>query len=207
MGRENRYASSISISLLSAPADSRTATLQRLLIGAIVIAGLYFGREVLLPLALAILLSFVLTPPLLCQADQAATSGSGRHCSQRYLAIILVLGWVISREVTQLASNLPSYHYTLSEKIKAFRESTARSPTLERAGEVLSELQEELTHQPRSSPRAFVERGSRAPDDKPIQVEIRELSRPDLSFFRRTRARYCRLSPPPASCCSSWCSS
>jgi predicted PurR-regulated permease PerM len=52
-------------SFLPSTYDARAATLQGLLIGAIVIAGLYFGREVLLPLALAILLSFVLTPPLL----------------------------------------------------------------------------------------------------------------------------------------------
>ena len=51
--------------LFSTSSDARTLALQGLLIGAIVIAGLYFGREVLLPLALAILLSFVLTPPLL----------------------------------------------------------------------------------------------------------------------------------------------
>ena len=51
--------------LLSTTSDARTAALQGLVIGAIVIAGLYFGREVLLPLALAILLSLVLTPFLL----------------------------------------------------------------------------------------------------------------------------------------------
>ena len=51
--------------LLTSSSDARTATLQGLLIGVIVIAALYLGREVLLPLALAILLSFVLTPPLL----------------------------------------------------------------------------------------------------------------------------------------------
>jgi predicted PurR-regulated permease PerM len=45
--------------------EARSATLQSLLIAAIVITGLYVGREVLLPLALAILLSFVLTPALL----------------------------------------------------------------------------------------------------------------------------------------------
>ena len=45
--------------------DSRAALLQGLMIGAIVIGALYIGREVLLPLALAILLSFVLTPLLL----------------------------------------------------------------------------------------------------------------------------------------------
>ena len=51
--------------LLSTPSDARTATLQGLLIATIVIAALYFMREILVPLALAILLSFVLTPPLL----------------------------------------------------------------------------------------------------------------------------------------------
>src|SRR4029077_2646406 len=45
--------------------EARTATLQGLIVAAIVITGLYVAREVLLPLALAILLSFVLTPALL----------------------------------------------------------------------------------------------------------------------------------------------
>ena len=48
-----------------ATADSRANVLQGLLIAAIVIGGLYFAQEVLLPLAVAILLSFVLTPPML----------------------------------------------------------------------------------------------------------------------------------------------
>ena len=46
-------------------ADSRAALLQGLLIGAIVAAALHFGRDLLLPLTFAILLSFVLSPPLL----------------------------------------------------------------------------------------------------------------------------------------------
>jgi predicted PurR-regulated permease PerM len=50
---------------LETASNGRAAILQGLLIGTIVIAGLYLGREVLLPLALAVLLSFVLTPPLL----------------------------------------------------------------------------------------------------------------------------------------------
>src|SRR4051812_48919903 len=50
---------------LSSSPDARPAPLQGLLIGAIVIAGLFFGREFLPPPALAILLSFVLPPPLL----------------------------------------------------------------------------------------------------------------------------------------------
>jgi len=62
---EHRHATSFALSDVRLGSDSRTALLQGLMIGAIVIGGLYIGREVLLPLALAILLSFVLTPLLL----------------------------------------------------------------------------------------------------------------------------------------------
>ena len=119
--------------LLSTPSAEREAALQGLLIGSIVIAGLYFGREVLLPLALAILLSFVLTPPLLLlrRIKLPRVVAVGIVVGAAF-AIILALGWAISREVTQLAVDLPSYRLSLSEKIKSFRESTA---TLASAGE------------------------------------------------------------------------
>jgi len=51
--------------MFSSGSDSRVALLQGLMIGAIVVGTLYIAREVLLPLTLAILLSFVLTPLLL----------------------------------------------------------------------------------------------------------------------------------------------
>ena len=80
--------------LLSTPSDERAATLQVLLIGSIVIAGLHFGREVLLPLALAILVSFVLTPPLLLlrriKLPRVVAVGIVVGAA---LAILLVLGW------------------------------------------------------------------------------------------------------------------
>src|SRR5512134_3349021 len=106
----------------SSSSEVRSAAL--LLSGAIVITGLYFGREVLLPLALAILLSFVLTPPLLMlrRIKLPRVVAVGIVVGAAF-AIILALGWVISREVTQLASDLPSYQSTLSEKIKSLRES------------------------------------------------------------------------------------
>ena len=101
--------------LLSTPSDARTATLQGLLIATIVIAALYFGRDVLLPLALAILLSFVLTPPLLLlrriKLPRIAAVGIVVGAA---FAIIFALGWLMSREVTELAADLPSYRNILS---------------------------------------------------------------------------------------------
>ena len=172
--------------ILSSSSDARTATLQGLLIGAIVIAGLYFGREVLLPLALAILLSFVLTPPLLLlRRIKLPRVVAVSIVVGAAFAIILALGWVISREVTQLASNLPSYQYTLSEKIKSLRESMPRSPTMERAGEALSELQKELATPEVEPAKPKVGADAAHPDDRPMQVEIREHEPSGLELFQR----------------------
>ncbi len=162
--------------LLTTPSDSRTATLQGLLIGAIVIAGLYVAREVLLPLALAILLSFVLTPPLLLLR---------RIKVPRVLAVgivvaigfgfIIALGWMMSREATKLAADLPGYSATLSQKIDALRDSTRESQVLKRAGEVLTDLQQQLSQPSAGAPPApGVGTPALKPSDKPIPVEIKE---------------------------------
>ncbi len=115
----------------SGSSEARTAALQSLLIGAILIAGLYVGRDVLLPLALAILLSFVLTPILILL----------RHLKiPRFIAVTIVvgsafalifsLGWLLTQEAAQLAHDLPRYQQVLNDKIGALRHSATSSPVL-----------------------------------------------------------------------------
>ena len=175
--------------LLSTPSDARTATLQGLLIATIVVAALYFGRDVLLPLALAILLSFVLTPPLvlLRRLKLPRVLAVGMVVTTAFI-IILAIGWLMSREATQLASDLPAYQHTLSEKIKGFREGTAQSKILERAGRILGRLQEQLVEPseeaaPPPEPRPG-DAGER-PDDKPVPVIIREREPTGTELYRR----------------------
>jgi predicted PurR-regulated permease PerM len=162
--------------LLTTPSDSRTATLQGLLIGAIVIAGLYVAREVLLPLALSILLGFVLTPPLLLLR---------RIKVPRVLAVgivvaiafgfIFALGWLMSREATKLAADLPKYSATLSEKITTLRSTTSESKVLKKAGDVLTDLQQQLDRPAAEAlPAPSVGTPALKPGDKPIPVEIQE---------------------------------
>ncbi len=165
--------------------ETRASVLQGLLIATIVIGGLYFGREVLLPLAVAILLSFVLTPPLLLLR---------RIKVPRVLAVAVVvitafaiiggLGWLISREATKLAAELPSYRATLSEKIKSLRESTSESKVLEKAGDVLTDLQDQLNEpSPDTDPPQVGDAADR-PDDQPIQVEIKEPDPKGLALYQ-----------------------
>ncbi|ODS01797.1 hypothetical protein AUC69_06085 [Methyloceanibacter superfactus] len=165
--------------------ETRASVLQGLLIATIVIGGLYFGREVLLPLAVAILLSFVLTPPLLLLR---------RIKVPRVLAVAVVvitafaiiggLGWLISREATKLAAELPSYRATLSEKIKSLRESTSESKVLEKAGDVLTDLQDQLNEPSPDTDAPQVGDAADRPDDQPIQVEIKEPDPKGLALYQ-----------------------
>ena len=191
---------SSSLPLFSTSSDNRAAALQTLLIAVIVIGALYFGREILLPLALAVLLSFVLTPPLLLlrriKVPRVAAVGVVVILA---FAVIFALGWLLSREVGQLAADLPSYRHALAQKIKSFRESTPKSPTLERAGEVLSELEKELSSPKLEAPPA-PKVGSEAdrPEDRPIVVELTERDPTVWQMYQNSRRhasaapRHCR---------------
>jgi predicted PurR-regulated permease PerM len=141
---------------------------------AIIIGALYFGREVFVPVALAILLSFVLAP--LVRMFQ-------RWRIPRGLSVIIVvllaflsifaLGGVIATQVTQLAGDLPRYQFTMREKIKSLRGTAATSGTLERAADVLQDLGKELNKpkEPITTPLPPPPPGQEA---RPIPVEVRQ---------------------------------
>ena len=198
--------------LLTTPSDSRTAMLQGLLIGVILIAGLYVAREVLLPLALAILLSFVLTPPLLLlrKIKVPRVLAVGIVVAIAF-GFILALGWMMSREATELAADLPNYSATLSEKITALRSSTSELKVLKRAGDVLTDLQQQLD-KPASAPRRAKRRhagvaaerhadpgrdqGARAVGLGPLSDHRRHVAA--AARHRRHRAAVRHLHPAPA---------
>ena len=125
----------------------RIAFLQGLLIAAIVVTALYVGREVLVPLALAILLSFVLTPPLLFlrRLGVPRALGVAILVSSAFL-LILALGWLMSREAAQLAVELPRYQSTLTEKISKITKSAGDAPIIGKLTRTLEELQQDLAH-------------------------------------------------------------
>jgi predicted PurR-regulated permease PerM len=142
---------------------------------AVVMVGvIYLGREVLMPIALAVLMSFVLAP---------LVGFLQRIYVPRVAAVFLVvlvafsavfaLGGLMVSQVNQLAGELPRYQSTLREKIEALRGATASSSTLERASEVLQELGKEL-QRPRDAARPAIPTGGDAARERPIPVEVRQ---------------------------------
>lgn len=134
---------------------------------ALVLAALYVGQGVLIPLAIAILLSFLLSP-LVTRLERLRVP--------RAAAVLLVaigtftllgaFGLLVGAQVTSLAAELPSYQTNITGKLRDLRAAApGRNGVVERASSVVQELREELGDGPEAS----------EPDDVPV-VQIREPS-------------------------------
>jgi predicted PurR-regulated permease PerM len=132
------------------------------------LAALYLGREILVPVTLAILLSFVLVP---------AVRMLRRIHVPRAPAVLLVvvivfgalfgIGSLIASEASQLASDLPRYTQVMRTKIKDLRGATAGTGTLSRIVDMVQDLS--ATLQP---PPAAELRGEPGTRTHPLTVEI-----------------------------------
>src|SRR5690348_4094656 len=93
-----------------------------IVVAVVLIAGLYYGRGVLIPITIAVLLSFVLNP--LVELLRRAWLGpvvSVVFAVILALAVISALGTAIGTQVAQLAKNLPEYQTTIEGKVTGLR--------------------------------------------------------------------------------------
>ena len=140
----------------------------------LIVTALYFAREILVPVALAVLFSFVLAPFVIrLQSWRVPRTLSVLVAVFVGFSIIFSLGGLMVSQANRLAEELPGYQQTLREKIQGLRGVAASgSGTLERASKVLRELDSELQNPARG--QALVDGLRRQPLDRPIPVEIRQ---------------------------------
>jgi predicted PurR-regulated permease PerM len=86
----------------------------------LVIAALYFAREVLVPFALAVLMSFLLAPAvrLLRRLRAGRVTAVGLTVVVAFLAIF-AFGAVVAEEVSLLGPHLPEYQHNIEVKLRA----------------------------------------------------------------------------------------
>ena len=104
-----------------------------------VIAALYYGQIVLIPVALAILLSFLLTPVV----RLFERLGIGRVVSVLAVGVLTyaVLGaaaWIVTVQGASLIKALPEYRHNIRQKVADVR-SFGRGGTIERLQETVEE--------------------------------------------------------------------
>jgi predicted PurR-regulated permease PerM/methanogenic corrinoid protein MtbC1 len=153
-----------------------------LLASVVVVATLYIARVVLIPVALAILFSFVLTP-LVAALERIRLP----RTTAALLVVVLgvsalgVVGWTVGQQLVNVTEQLPNYKTNLRTKIASVR----RSNQLAKASDTLRDLQRELTDGSGVAPATPLTRrqnvatdktsgGSAGapPQEKPIPVEV-----------------------------------
>src|SRR3954449_10173505 len=145
------------------------------ILAAIIVMVLYYGREIIIPIALAVLLSFVLAPLVrLVQRLRIPRSLAVVSVVVIAFAFIFAMGSLLATQLTQLAGDLPRYQSTISEKIQSFRETTAGRGTLERASSMLKDLSKELDKPKEAATALGAGASPKAAVPKPVPVEVRQ---------------------------------
>src|SRR5277367_4733111 len=174
----------------------RAQATDTIIIGVAVIAGLYFGRDVLVPMSIAVLLSFVLAPA----TDALSRLHIGRVASVLIavalaFAILGILGAIIGKQAAQLSENLPAYQVVISKKLDTVRSSALGARMVEKAADALHGLENNIGKT--SSPGPPLSGPGPVPQavDRPLQVEVHE---PPLGPVQILQSVLSALLPPLA---------
>ncbi len=113
-----------------------------LLVLVVATAALYLAREVLIPLALAILFGFLLAPA----ARRFEGLRLGRVASTLIVVTLFVgllgtIGWVAGKQVVSLVGKLPEYRVNISNKLRALHSQPTGN--LGKAAQALKEMEKE----------------------------------------------------------------
>src|SRR6201992_1481450 len=170
------------------------------ILGVIIVTALYVGREIFVPVALAILLSFALAAPVgLLQRLRVPRGIAVVGVVLFAFAIIFALGSLIATQLNRLAGDLPTYQSTIQSKIQSVRGISGGSSTLERAAGMLQDLGKELDKPKAGSPEKPL---TPSPNDpigpRPVTPVPVEVLAPDPGTLESLRALIAPLISPLA---------
>ncbi len=158
--------------LKSSSTASALAGIWTVSLATFIVATLYFARDLLIPLTLAALLTFLLAP-LVKRLERWLG---------RIAAVLLIItlifaaggatGWVLTRQIVDLASNLPDYKENIQTKLRSFK--MAKTGRLAKFLETVEELKKDLpgARTPNISQVAG-KPGTAAPKDPGIEPAVR----------------------------------
>lgn len=140
------------------------------------IATLYFARIVLIPFALALLFTFILTPVV----KLLERAHFGRIPSALLVVILAIgafgaLGWTVTRQFGDVVNELPSYKSNIKTKLSSIHISS--NHTIDNASQTMTEISKDLAAPPTGShsegsdlTHPATNRSSQPP--KPVAVEL-----------------------------------
>lgn len=131
---------------VAAKPDTLTPKFMAAVIAGVVVSGIYFGRPVLMPLALAVLTSFALAP-LVALLKKLKLGNAGAVVISLVLAVGIVssLGLFMGSQVAKLAADLPRYQTNLAQKIHSVVGTATHNDTISRLNRTVENLADQIT--------------------------------------------------------------
>jgi predicted PurR-regulated permease PerM len=119
----------------------------------LVVLVLYWAQAVLVPVALAILLTFVLTPPVTWLQRWVGRAAAVAIVVTLVFTVLGLAGWGLVRQMDRLVEDLPGYRSNIRAKIADVR-GAGRGGTVEKLQKRLEEIQTDLGNgtPPRGTP-------------------------------------------------------
>nr|WP_278526972.1 AI-2E family transporter [Brucella anthropi] len=151
------------------PITSAPPRLPTLAAMAVAVAILYFAKDVFLPLAIAVLLTFALAPivaflrraglPRLFAVITSVASG---------FLIVAVFSAVVAFQVSEVGQNISIYQYNIIEKIRTLKEASSDNSFIDRLNRFAERIGTEI-NRPEQKTQALP---SDQPEEKPLLVQI-----------------------------------
>jgi predicted PurR-regulated permease PerM len=140
-------------------------------VGLVIVLGLHWGRPILVPIALAILLTFLLNPVV----RSLQRRGLGRVFSVLVAVstagiVLMCLGWTVTRQVAGVLAELPQNTANIKAKVTTLRQLSS-GPLIEQFEQMIEEISQEIqrpsteTPSPSENVSIFV----RAPAESPVE--------------------------------------
>ena len=146
------------------PATKQTTSaallaMSSVVITSFVVAALYFGREVLIPIALAVLLTFLLTPIVTRLERWIGRIAAVMVAVAVLFGVVGGVGWVLTTQVLDLATQLPDYKENIQAKLRSLKKPTGR---FDKLSATVEELKKDLPGAEKPTPPD----GQDSPDGK-----------------------------------------
>ncbi|MEP6607336.1 MAG: AI-2E family transporter [Burkholderiaceae bacterium] len=141
---------------------------------------LYFGRDVLIPLALAVLLTFLLAPAVR-RLEKVGLPRSAATAVMVGMSCLVIAGivWVSATQLLNLAARLPEYKSNIQGKVATFRADPQSS--VRKARRAIDEIEAEVAKQSAADARSG---RSSAGADRPARVIVEATPQTPFEFLK-----------------------
>jgi len=145
--------------------------IQLVVVTVVLVAAVTLARGVFIPVAMAVLLSFVLNP-LVHGLKRLRFGRIVSVLTAVSISVVMLagLGLVIAKQVNDLARDLPRYEATLRQKVQDLRGLPVSGDALQKATETLSKLGDPTDAAPTRTAAAIAEAAERANRSEPVEM-------------------------------------